>query len=71
MVDLKELRTNARAAADASAEKYKLDNIADAMGVTKVTWLKYEEDPSRMRGDTLIKCADYFGVTVEDILGHE
>lgn len=71
MVSLKELRVNGTAEADAKAEKYRLDTIADAMGVTKVTWLKYEEDPSRMRGDTLIKCADYFGVTVEDILGHK
>lgn len=71
MVNLRDMRQEACAEADAKADKYRLETIADAMGVTKVTWLKYEDDPSRMRGDTLIKCADYFGVTVKDILGHE
>ena len=62
MERLKELRT---------AQKLTQQQMADYLGVDRTTYVKYETDKSEPTFDTLQKLADYFGVTVDFLMGRD
>ena len=62
MERLKELRT---------AQKLTQQQMADYLGVDRTTYVKYETDKSGPTFDTLQKLADYFGVTVDFLMGRD
>ena len=45
--------------------------LADYLGVDRTTYVKYETDKSEPTFDTLQKLADYFGVTVDFLMGRD
>lgn len=45
--------------------------IADALGISRVTYNRYEKDNREPNLETLIKIADYFSVTTDFLLGIE
>lgn len=46
-------------------------NMADLLGITRQGYGKYEDGKSEPDHKTLIKLADFFGVTVDYLLGHK
>ena len=62
MERLKELRT---------AQKLTQQQMADYLGVDRTNYVKYETDKSEPTFDTLQKLADYFGVTVDFLMGRD
>lgn len=43
--------------------------IADALGISRVTYNRYEKENREPNLETLIKIADYFSVTTDFLLG--
>lgn len=46
-------------------------DIAQMLGVDRTTYVKYENGSSDPSTATLIRLADYFGVTVDYLIGHD
>lgn len=46
-------------------------DIADYLGVNRTTYVKYETGASQPDNDTLSRLADFFGVSVDYLLGRE
>ena len=46
-------------------------DVASHLGIDRTTYVKYETGASQPDGATLAKLADYFGVTVDYLLGRE
>lgn len=60
MLNLKELRKN---------RKLTQADLAEVIGVSQVTMGRYETGEREMPYETLFQLADYFGVTIDEILG--
>ena len=52
------------------AKKTQLE-VAKALNVTQVTYSNYEQGKTEPDNETLIKLAEYFNTTIDNILGHE
>ena len=46
-------------------------DVADYLGVNRTTYVKYETGASQPDNDTLSRLADFFGVSVDYLLGRE
>lgn len=62
MERLKNLRTDA---------KMTQQDVAQLLGVERSTYVKYERGQSDPPTATLVRLADYFGVTVDYLIGHD
>ncbi len=60
MLNLKELRKK---------RKLTQADLAEVIGVSQVTMGRYETGEREMPYETLFQLADYFGVTIDEILG--
>ena len=49
----------------------KQNELAEELGLTPATLARYEKGQKRMSIDTLQVSADYFGTTMDDLLGNE
>lgn len=47
------------------------NEVASAIGITQFTYSNYEKEKTQPDFAVLIKLADYFHVTVDELLGHE
>lgn len=45
--------------------------VATAVGITQFTYSNYENEKTQPDFSLLVKLADYFHVTVDELLGHE
>ncbi len=61
-MNLKQLRLN---------EKKSQSELCSALDIPLRSYQEYESGRSQMRYSTLIKIADYFGCSVDYLLGHE
>lgn len=58
-------------------KKYRLENdltqeqVAKENGITRFTYSNYESEKTQPDYETLIKLADYFHTTTDNLLGHE
>lgn len=59
---LKEIRLNNRKTQQ---------EVSKALGVTQNTYSNYENEKTQPDFKTLVKFADYFHVTIDELLGHE
>ena len=62
MLNLKELRKK---------RKLTQADLAEVIGVSQVTMGRYETGEREMPYETLFQLADYFGVTIDEILGRK
>lgn len=60
------LRSIRRAKAE-EAHRYAAATVAKAMGVSRVTYAKWEEHPEKMSVGQARKLADYLGCSVDDL----
>ena len=57
---LKELRT---------AERLTQEKLAEILGVSRVNYTRYETDVSRPDYETLIKIADFYDISLDELFG--
>lgn len=59
---LKELR---------KGEKLTQDALAKTLGISRVNYTRYETDAARPDYETLILIADFYDISIDEILGRE